>query len=82
MAAAARRLGGPRPAEVRAGKGGRPIAVGRTPVEAVREDWVVEDRWWTDHPLQRRYFELVLYNGRNVVVFHDLIGKRWFMQRD
>jgi hypothetical protein len=55
--------------------------VGRTPVEAVREDRVVEDRWWTGRPLRRRYFELVLDNGRNVVVFHDLIAHRWFTQR-
>jgi len=81
MASKARRLGGPRPAEVRAGSGGTPTAVGRTPVEAVREDWVVEDRWWTKRPLRRRYFELVLDNGRNVVVFHDLIAHRWFTQR-
>jgi hypothetical protein len=81
MGVAARRLGGPRPANVRAGGGGRPVTVDRTPVEAVREDWVVEDRWWTGRPLRRRYFELVLDNGRNVVVFHDLIGGRWFVQR-
>jgi hypothetical protein len=66
---------------VRAGQGGRPLVVGRKHVEAVREDWVVEDRWWTGRPVRRRYFELVLEDGRNVVVFHDLIGGQWFAQR-
>jgi len=42
---------------------------------------VVEDRWWTGRPLRRRYFELVLVEGRNVVVFHDLHGGGWFEQR-
>jgi hypothetical protein len=51
------------------------------PVEAVREDWVVEDRWWTGRPLRRRYFELVLESGRNVVVFRDLVAKGWFEHR-
>jgi len=51
-------------------------------VEAVVEDWVVEDRWWTGRPLRRRYLELVLVDGRNTVVFHDLVGGRWFVQRD
>lgn len=74
-------MGGPRPARVHVGEGGRPTAVDRTPVEAIREDWVVEDRWWSGRPLRRRYFELVLDNGRNVVVFHDLIAHRWFTQR-
>jgi hypothetical protein len=55
--------------------------VGPAEVDSVREEWVVEDRWWTGRPLRRRYFELVLANGRNVVVFHDLVGGEWFMQR-
>ncbi len=76
------RLGTPRPAGVRVGPNGLPVAVGRTPVEAVVEDWVVEDRWWTGRPLRRRYLELVLADGRDTVVFHDLVGGRWFVQRD
>jgi hypothetical protein len=55
--------------------------VGRSRVEAVSEEWVVEDRWWTGRPLRRRYFELVLADGRNAVVFFDLVGGRWFAQR-
>jgi hypothetical protein len=66
---------------VHAGPGGVPVTVGRTSVDAVNEDWVVEDRWWTGKPLRRRYFELVLTDGRNVVVFLDLVTSRWFLQR-
>ena len=69
----------PHPLPVRAREG--PVEVGGTPVEAVREEWVVEDRWWTGKPLRRRYFELVLEDGRNVVVFRDLIARGWFRQR-
>ena len=50
-------------------------------MDSVREQWVVEDRWWTPKPLRRRYFELVLEDGRNVVVFRDLVSRRWFSQR-
>ena len=76
-----RRLGAPRPARVRADVGGRPGSVADEPVDAVAEEWVVEDRWWTGRPLRRRYFELVLAGGRNVVVFRDLHGGGWFEQR-
>ena len=78
---ASKRLSIPRPVRVRVGARGVPVALGRTPVEAVREDWVVEDGWWTGNPLRRRYFELVLADGRNSVVFHDLIRGGWFAQR-
>ena len=77
----ARRIASPSPAAVRSGEGGVPAAVGATPVEAVREEWVVEDRWWTGRLLRRRYFELVLADGRNVTVFRDLLRRQWFVQR-
>ena len=76
-----RRLGVPRRVTVHAGPGGVPATVGRTRVETVNEDWVVEDRWWTGKPLRRRYFELVLMDGRNTVVYRDLGTGRWFVQR-
>ena len=76
-----RPLGVPRPVRVRSGGGGVPEAVGGIAVEAVREDWVVEDRWWSGRPLRRRYFELVLADGRDVVVFHDIAGGGWLAQR-
>jgi len=66
---------------VRAGPGGRPLTVAGRTVEAVRESWLVEDRWWTARPLRRRYWELVTACGRNLVVFHELEGDIWFTQR-
>jgi hypothetical protein len=76
-----RRLNEPRAARVRAGAGGRPETVDGRAVDAVRESWLVEDRWWTDRPLRRRYWEVVISDGRDVVVFRDLDGGGWFAQR-
>ena len=69
----------PQPVEVETGSDGVPSAVGSVAVDAVREEWLVEDRWWTSKPLRRRYFELVLADGRNVVVFREPgpAGSRW-----
>jgi hypothetical protein len=76
-----RALGTPKPAAVEADPRGVPTALEAVVVDSVREEWVVEDRWWTGSPLRRRYFELVLVDGRNVVVFRDLVGGSWFLQR-
>lgn len=76
-----RRLYVPRPATVEVDSAGRPTSVDGVAVEAVREEWVVEDRWWTRHPLGRHYFELVLDGGRNLVVFRSIVGRRWYRQR-
>jgi len=74
-------LYGPRRARVRTGGDGTPAAVGGVAVEAVREEWLVEDRWWTPRALGRRYYELVLADGRDVVLFREAATGRWFLQR-
>jgi hypothetical protein len=61
--------------------GGTPTAVARRPVMHVRDEWRVEEGWWTSEPVRRRYFELVLEDGRNAVVFLDRRRGRWYAQR-
>ncbi len=80
MSGNGRALGAPRFARVRAGAGGVPLQVDGRPIEAVRESWLIEDRWWTGRPLRRRYWEVLSASGRNVVVFHDLCTGEWFAQ--
>ena len=77
----AARLNAPRPALVETGGGGVPRLVNRELVTVVREEWRVVDRWWTEQPVNRRYFDVVLESGQNVVVFHDDEHGRWFSQR-
>jgi hypothetical protein len=78
---AARRLNAPRPALVEAGFDGTPVRVNRQPVAVVREEWRVVDRWWTEDPVDRRYFDLVLESGENACVYRDEELGSWFSQR-
>jgi hypothetical protein len=55
--------------------------VNRFLVLSIREEWRVVDRWWTEEPLDRRYFDVVLESGQAVVVFHDEEREGWFAQR-
>lgn len=71
----------PRPALVEEAFDGTPRLVNRQPVEVVREEWCVVDRWWTEEPVSRRYFEVVLASGENTVVFRDQERGGWFSQR-
>jgi hypothetical protein len=74
-------LGAPHALRVITGPGGVPHAAiidgRRRLVVAVREDWLVQDRWWTDQPVDRHYFELVVEPGRRMVVFHDARRGEW-----
>jgi hypothetical protein len=75
------RLNAPRPALVETTGGGEPRLVNREVVTVVREEWRVVDRWWTDEPVDRRYFEVVRESGRNVCVYRDGGRRCWFTQR-
>jgi hypothetical protein len=67
-------------ARVLSSQSGAPLEVNGEEMDAVRESWLVEDRWWTDRPLRRRYWEIVSVRGRNLIVFHDLCAGGWFTQ--
>ena len=77
----ARRVNEPQQALVEAHLDGVPRAVNRLAVVLVREEWRVVDRWWTEEPIGRRYFDCVLATGENAVVFRDEEAGRWFAQR-
>ncbi len=81
MSPGTRRLAVPQPAEVISGPGGRPETIDRNEVVAVRESWLIEDRWWTERPLRRRYWEVVTIDGRDLVVFRELSDGRWYRHR-
>jgi hypothetical protein len=69
----------PRPALVEAAFDGTPWQVNRRAVALVRAEWRVVDRWWTEEPVDRRYFEVVLESGESTVVFQE--DGKWFSQR-
>jgi hypothetical protein len=76
-----RRLAEPKLVTVVQGPDGHPTRIDGRAVEAVRESWLIEDRWWTDNPLRRRYWEVVTADGRNLVAFRDLVRGGWYTQR-
>jgi hypothetical protein len=67
----------PRPCAVVADGHGRPQRVDGRAVEAVREEWRVEEGWWAV-PVRRRCFAVVLEGGRLAEVHEDRRGGRWW----
>jgi hypothetical protein len=76
-----RRLYAPQRVAVSTDPRGAPAQIDGVAVEAVREEWLVEDRWWTSRPLRRHYFELALGDGRALTVFQRAGTRRWYRQR-
>jgi hypothetical protein len=74
-------LGAPRSVRVAAAGAGLPRSLDGRPVASVRDEWRVDEGWWTGRAVRRRYFDVVLADGRNTVVFLDHRTGRWFTQR-
>lgn len=76
-----RRLSAPQPLQVEADAYGTPRRVhhrGMWPLVAqVRDRWRTDDRWWTDAPVSREYFDLLLEDGRPLSVYYDRLAERW-----
>ena len=80
-----RPLGQPRVVTVRTDQHGEPELVRLTGkparrVEAIRERWRIDDEWWR-RPISREYHSVVLDDGRNVTLYHDLVDGLWYSQR-
>lgn len=80
-----RPLNVPRPLRVSVDGRGEPRAVViagqfRSVIDQ-RDCWRIEDRWWTEEPIDRTYYELELEGGEVITLFHDLLGDSWYEQR-
>lgn len=71
-----RRLAQPDPVKVRERPHGRPASVDGKAVEAIRDTWLVEDRWWTGAPIKRHYWEVLTEGGAIRVIYREPSG-RW-----
>ena len=81
-----RPLGAPRPLRVITTPADVPAAVvlddRPRAVVAVREDWLVQDRWWTEEPVDRHYFDLLLEPGRPLVVYREIRSGLWYAHEE
>lgn len=51
----------------------------RIRVEEIQDSWDIDEEWWRDR-LWRRYYQLVLEDGRLLTVFQDLVAGSWYQQ--
>jgi hypothetical protein len=77
-------LNEPRPIQVVADAEGVPTAVavrgGTLAVAEIADRWCIEEEWWRA-PISRRYYRLLLDDGRHLTVFPDQVAGRWYAQR-
>ena len=79
-AGAIRSLNSPRPVIVKAGSNGQPRTISGLEVAATEDLWRIDDEWWRERPISRKYWECGLEDGTKVTVFQDLLTGLWSRQ--
>jgi hypothetical protein len=46
----------------------------------IADQWRIDDEWWRREPISRMYYKVDLESGRRVVIFRDLLDKKWYKQ--
>ena len=49
-------------------------------INHISRRWRIKSDWW-DEPLWRDYFKLTTDTGLLLIIFHDLLGDQWYLQR-
>ena len=52
----------------------------RLAVESIVESWRIDDEWWRENPVSRRYQRVLLEDGRVLDVYQALASGRWYRQ--
>ena len=80
-----RALNQPEPVQVEENGRRRPVAVtlGRREgrVTSIEDVWEIEDEWWRQRPISRRYYRVLLKDGSGMTLFRDLLNSLWYEQK-
>lgn len=78
-------IGVPFPGRVITGPSGAPHAVitgdRRRRVLRILDRWITKDRWWTETPIERRYFQVQVEPGRQLLLYVESPSGVWHHRR-
>ena len=53
----------------------------RLKVASIDDLWEIEEEWWREKPIARRYYQITTEDGRRITIFRDLVEGGWYRQR-
>jgi PHP domain len=72
------------PVKVREDKQHVPVSVqvkGRTlNIASIDEVWEIDEEWWRERRIARRYYLVTTQAGVQITIFRDLVGGGWYRQ--
>ena len=80
-----RAVGLPAPLEVTEDGWQQPVSIALNRrillVASVDDRWQVDDEWWRERPISRRYYQVTTADGRRLTIFRDQANGGWYHQR-
>ena len=60
----------------------RTISLNRRRLEVASIDdlWEIDEEWWRENPILRRYYQVTTEDGRPMTIFRDLVSGEWYRQ--
>ena len=53
----------------------------RLKVASIDDLWEIDEEWWREQPIARRYYQVTTEDGRRITIFRDLVEGGWYRQR-
>ena len=53
----------------------------RLAVTSISDLWQVDDEWWRERPISRRYYQITTSNDRRLTIFRDQVNGSWYWQK-
>ncbi len=76
-------LNQPEPVFIEENSSGLPTAVRlkqRHSILSIEDCWRIDDEWWRNEPVSRLYYAVILDSGRRIILYKNLIDKKWYRQ--
>ncbi len=53
----------------------------RLAITAINDLWQVDDEWWRERPISRRYYQITTSKDRRLTIFRDPLNGSWYWQK-
>ena len=50
-------------------------------VTSINDIWQVDDEWWRERPISRRYYQITTQDDRRLTIYRDQLNAQWYWQK-
>lgn len=50
-------------------------------ITSINDRWQVDEEWWREHPISRRYYQVTTQDERRLTIFRDQLNGSWYWQK-